>query len=235
MKKRKYNVVDCLWCGKAFYQQTAHHVYCCRNSYDSARAKIIKDRTSYCKICGSPYDSRKHESLYCSNECWRIDQGRKLLRYCVICGQMFMPWKCGIYHDFPVTCCEKCAKIYAFQQEQIRREKISVAFKGKNHPQWLGGKITFRGENWQWNRKRALERDQYKCKHCGITNKQHKKKWKCSLEVHHIKPFRFFDSAEEANQLENLISLCTSCHKLAEMQYYREHPNVKHRKDRDSF
>ena len=72
-----------------------------------------------------------------------------------------------------------------------------------------------------------------KCCSYGISNKAHKKKYKSSLEVHHIKPFRFFENDYmAANDLENLITLCISCHKKAEYEYYRRHPDVVCRKHR---
>lgn len=66
------------------------------------------------------------------------------------------------------------------------------------------------GPNWRKQRDRARARDQYLCKVCGKpeTGKQH--------DVHHKTPFRAFPSYEEANILENLTTLCSSCHRRAE-------------------
>jgi DEAD/DEAH box helicase domain-containing protein len=36
--------------------------------------------------------------------------------------------------------------------------------------------------------------------------------------VHHIQPFRSFSSREVANQLQNLITLCPTCHRSAEIR-----------------
>ena len=37
-----------------------------------------------------------------------------------------------------------------------------------------------------------------------------------SHDVHHIKPFRSFHSPEQANRLNNLVTLCSRCHHRAE-------------------
>jgi DEAD/DEAH box helicase domain-containing protein len=67
------------------------------------------------------------------------------------------------------------------------------------------------GPNWHIQRSQALQRDRYKCQLCGVlegTPGHH---------VHHIVPFRQFTSWIQANQLQNLVTLCPSCHKKAEL------------------
>jgi DEAD/DEAH box helicase domain-containing protein len=66
------------------------------------------------------------------------------------------------------------------------------------------------GSSWPRQRQRALERDQHRCQICGALeiNAPH--------HVHHKKPFRTFPSAEAANQLENLITVCPNCHHKVE-------------------
>jgi DEAD/DEAH box helicase domain-containing protein len=66
------------------------------------------------------------------------------------------------------------------------------------------------GPGWGKIRERVRARDGYKCQVCGTpeSGRQH--------DVHHKVPFRAFPSREEANRLDNLITLCPSCHKKAE-------------------
>jgi DEAD/DEAH box helicase domain-containing protein len=66
------------------------------------------------------------------------------------------------------------------------------------------------GPGWSQIRDRVRARDKYTCQVCGAveTNRQH--------DVHHKIPFRAFTSFVEANRLENLITLCPSCHHKAE-------------------
>jgi DEAD/DEAH box helicase domain-containing protein len=64
----------------------------------------------------------------------------------------------------------------------------------------------------QWDRIRMLvrQRDKFTCQVCGVqeTGKSH--------HVHHKIPFRAFLSAQEANRLDNITTLCPQCHKRAE-------------------
>jgi DEAD/DEAH box helicase domain-containing protein len=66
------------------------------------------------------------------------------------------------------------------------------------------------GPNWMQIRDRVRARDKYTCQVCGAveTNHQH--------DVHHKIPFRAFTSFAEANRLENLTTLCPSCHRKVE-------------------
>ena len=71
------------------------------------------------------------------------------------------------------------------------------------------------GPNWQAQREKALERDGYRCRTCGAVEDP--------LHVHHVRPFREYGYVPgrnrnylEANRLENLVTLCPSCHRRAE-------------------
>jgi DEAD/DEAH box helicase domain-containing protein len=66
------------------------------------------------------------------------------------------------------------------------------------------------GPNWKQQRDRARERDAFKCQVCGREegDRQH--------HVHHKTPFRQFESYLSANQLENLVTLCPTCHRRVE-------------------
>jgi DEAD/DEAH box helicase domain-containing protein len=74
------------------------------------------------------------------------------------------------------------------------------------------------GPNWQQQRNAARARDGYRCTLCGApepAGRQH--------DVHHRQPFRSFgyvpgqnDAYRQANQLENLATLCRACHQRAE-------------------
>ena len=72
------------------------------------------------------------------------------------------------------------------------------------------------GPEWPKIRERVRTRDGFRCQMCGRaeTGRQH--------DVHHKTPFRMFRDAtgkilrEQANRLDNLITLCPECHKKAE-------------------
>ncbi|MCO5192454.1 MAG: DEAD/DEAH box helicase [Anaerolineae bacterium] len=74
------------------------------------------------------------------------------------------------------------------------------------------------GPNWQTQRRQALNRDSHRCRTCGAAAKDGR-----TLHVHHIRPIRDYgyipganDAYLQANQLDNLITLCPSCHRQAE-------------------
>lgn len=62
----------------------------------------------------------------------------------------------------------------------------------RNYPEYI-----------RW-RKEVLERDNYACQSCGKSGS--------SLEVHHIKSFRYYPKLR--TKLSNGITLCKECHKL---------------------
>ena len=76
----------------------------------------------------------------------------------------------------------------------------------------LKGRPDYRGGNWDTVAREIRERDGYKCRTCGVSEE----KLGRQLDVHHVVPFRAFESSERANQPDNLISLCPSCHKQTE-------------------
>ncbi len=66
------------------------------------------------------------------------------------------------------------------------------------------------GPDWPKIRERVRARDGYRCQMCRLPedSRQH--------DVHHKIPFRQFPSAEQANRLDNLVTLCSNCHRKAE-------------------
>ncbi len=79
----------------------------------------------------------------------------------------------------------------------------------KDRMLWNADKNDY-GPDWKNIRAKALRRDGNRCQVCGASGSDQ------PLHVHHIKPFRSFTSRETANQLQNLITLCPSCHRNAE-------------------
>jgi DEAD/DEAH box helicase domain-containing protein len=74
------------------------------------------------------------------------------------------------------------------------------------------------GPNWSAQRELALERDAFRCRVCGAQGRAGN-----GLHVHHIRPFREYgyipgenEAYLVANDLENLVTLCGSCHRQAE-------------------
>lgn len=120
---------------------------------------------------------------------------------CIHCHQPFerKQWQLngsGRTGDF---CSKTCRDEY--------RQTVTI---GEQSPLWKGGAKTYRGRNWRAIRLKIVEAQAGNCADCG-------RHIGTSLPVHHIKPFRQFQTAEEANSIENLIGLCQSCHMKLEM------------------
>lgn len=131
------------------------------------------------------------------NSKWKL--GVKLT--CINCHQEFerKQWRLnqgGHTGDF---CSKKC-------RDEYRRLYV----RGENSPLWKGGYDGYRGRGWAKIRLLVVKAQDGKCAHCG-------KYVGSSLPVHHVTPFREFQTPVEANRLENLIGLCQSCHMKLEM------------------
>jgi DEAD/DEAH box helicase domain-containing protein len=74
---------------------------------------------------------------------------------------------------------------------------------------WKNDPIDY-GANWQKQRNLARQRDGFRCQVCGLLEQSK------SHDVHHKIPFRSFNSYQVANQFENLVTLCSACHRRAE-------------------
>ncbi len=85
---------------------------------------------------------------------------------------------------------------------------------------WYGAYSGNRGPNWEQQRAAARARDGHRCRQCGapeLPGRAH--------DVHHVVPFQTFGWIERendlyllANRLDNLMTLCPACHRLAERQ-----------------
>jgi hypothetical protein len=61
----------------------------------------------------------------------------------------------------------------------------------------------YQSEAWEQARAATLSRDRGRCQDCGVAE---------DIHVHHIKPIRDFEHSDDAHFVENLVTLCESCH-----------------------
>lgn len=85
-----------------------------------------------------------------------------------------------------------------------------IVQKLRDNQLWLNDHNKY-GSNWEDIKLKIKKRDQFTCQVCGMKEKGQ------SFHVHHIKPFRFFNTTQEANQFNNLTTLCSACHKRVEV------------------
>lgn len=195
----------CANCGKSFLiwqcliDRGSKGICCSRKCIQELR---IKNQQTPCEHCGKmfvprPSDTRNGGGKFCSHECSMYGRRKKISVTCRNCNKVFKVWPSYIKRGDGIFCSIKCTNEYNTAQ---------------HHYAWRGGRLEYRGENWGRQRADAFKRDNGTCQIC------HKKSpKKRENEVHHIKPFRDFNGDYiQANDLRNLITLCTKCHRRAE-------------------
>ena len=94
-------------------------------------------------------------------------------------------------------------KLYTDKQWRLRhKDQVKQIHKKSKDLNYYGG-----------NREKVIQRDGEKCIKCGITRKQHLRKYKRDITVDHINRLgRGVKLEIKDNRLENLQTLCISCH-----------------------
>ena len=124
------------------------------------------------------------------------------------------------------TECHTCGEALSLPVRRIRRAEVNfcsqgcrvqytinvVMTPGEDHPLYINGKGNDYGPNWPQIREATIQRDNERCQGCGVTREG----YHMDLHVHHITPFRLFDSRERANRMDNLVTLCATCHRQYE-------------------
>lgn len=207
-QSHKCTITQCPNCGKDVRSWPSNqHVYCNRQC-EIDYTHITKN----CPVCDKVFTyHRSWPRIYCSRRCTASVNAIKNLGVEIL----------------PLMHCEQCGKEIKRNKYKDKRfcsqrcfgEWQSENIVGENHPLFKGTRPEYYGPNWRMQRRAARKRDGYKCQCCGKPQKKNGR----SLDVHHIKPFREFFYAPgqnsnylAANDLLNLVSLCASCHKLAE-------------------
>lgn len=216
--------VDCRNCGstirrnKNWAESTDNHFCSMDCLSDHGRVDVT------CPGCGDVASKKKStvensENNFCSHSCRSVYNARiyntedpesKELVECDQCGDEYEKYSYRVGRYSRQFCSKQCK--YDFYSE-------SGWYSGENAPNWAGGITRFRyGRNWQTQRKRRLESDNYECVVCSMTNETHKSRYSKSLHVHHIIPRSKFMTDDEfdyerANRLDNLVTLCHPHHK----------------------
>ena len=158
-----------------------------------------------CARCDKPFEvlayvARKKPCRFCSTECYHADKkGRYITVPCTQCGKEFESanWQ------------RRRTKIGVFCSHKCYGRWRSANLKGAACP-WYKGRPGIKRYEGGWKRARqaAKERDNYTCRDCGVQHPPKSRK----LDVHHIVPYRRFKIPENANRLDNLLTLCRPCH-----------------------
>lgn len=178
--------------------------------------------TTSCEICDATFDYYPSEKpgRFCpdcveKNE-WQEPpvlegeahprwQGGKTELTCEVCESTFERYPGNITSEV-VLCSNDC-----------RAEWLSETFTGEGNPNYEGGSTGPYGQGWNRVRERALDRDDRTCVPCDTDAEELGR----NPDVHHIVPVRAFVESpvlveRDAHTLDNVASLCPSCHRRAE-------------------
>jgi 5-methylcytosine-specific restriction endonuclease McrA len=204
----------CNGCGTDFYDPKSRLEYCddCdpNAGENNGNWKGAKETTS-CERCGSTFEyyPSDKEGIYCS-ECIEYGEGldelgmdkfaERVGRVCEQCGTRLKVLRSKVERE-PVRFCS----------QECHGEWISENLHGEDHHCWKGGEVEY-GGHWWYVRRQARERDDYTCQMCGTTKEELGR----HPDVHHIDPIREFENPQDAHTIDNVVSLCPSCHHLVE-------------------
>jgi len=211
---------------------------CNKDGFNSERAMKIHHSTSHgdsiakektnCNICGtefSYYPSDK-KGLYCSN-CQENAVKKENLASAYqsknIKGEDNPRWSGGTDYYNCVNCGKSVERHINDAEERYKNtfcstDCLSEWRRGENHHQYIEESTTEYSENWFENRRKARSRDNNTCQKCAKSGGEYKDETGRELDVHHIIPARKFDDEKEADRLDNLITLCRSCHLKLEQE-----------------
>jgi 5-methylcytosine-specific restriction endonuclease McrA len=188
---------------------------------DNPNYSDAKEETT-CDSCGTTFEyyPSEKEGCFCS-ECVKNAEWRHTRQ---ISGADNPNWNGGKL-SFDCSVCERPVKRYPSDvtgeivlcSRDCHAEWLSEAFTGDGHPNWRGGGVGEYGPGWRAVREQALDRDDHACVLCGTDADELGR----NPDVHHIVPVRLFAAmraltVRDAHTLDNVVSLCPSCHRRAE-------------------
>lgn len=192
-------LVECPSCDKGFISKDGMYQH-----HTKEHGEQISKEKSQCDYCGSIYRVGFQEvGRFCSLKCCREFESEKhklnrIEKFCLECGESFnvMPSQSDRRY-----CSQRC---------------WGKTRTGPKNSNWQGGFERYYGPNWERQRRKALKRDQYRCQGCGKNASELRRE----PSVHHIRRLHWFKDNydkpkwyKKANRLENLTTLCESCHK----------------------
>ena len=196
--------VLCDNCGKKFSKSPSNikrtkHNFCsgqCEKKYRTGKPdpKAYRRQVVKCDNCGKEFVKRishikRNKSYYCSRKCFEeaVSQGETLT--CRNCNKTFYRVMSQIVKSVtPFSfCCRECYVEW---------------YRGERHALWKGGINPYPSEFNDSLKLAVRERDKYTCQECGYTEDD----LGYVLRTHHL------DYCKDHNNMDNLISLCKSCH-----------------------
>ncbi len=178
-----------------------------------------KGPTVQCLKCGNGFHvvpARAETAKYCSKECKYADRKAetKLTKTCKRCAKVFQTWRAQDNDFCSYNCawkakekkirknCAYCHKPFWIKRTEVETLCCSWECRINRLHSRMGPRSNPRF--WKIVRTTVLERDGWTCQGCRLVSFNGK-----SLHVHH----RIHRKNGGTEELENLITLCDSCHK----------------------
>lgn len=222
-KRKNGKDVECANCNKSFYiskskLKNQDKYFCSRECYLEDHKKKFK--TVQCAKCNKDIEisgsvltsyNKGRRTFYCSDKC---RSNRDVVLICEVCGVEFCSFRYRktnnengftILRPFRKTCSSECVK-KNYRENKERKDKISKAFSGTNHPNYVNG-ASYNGrirktdikENFGvTDKKEVFKKFKNKCFKCGS---------KKFLTIDHHLPF----SRGGLLTFTNCVLLCRSC------------------------
>ena len=150
-----------------------------------------------CQQCGKEFDPvnerPSHPAKYCSRLCRDKAQTKRITLVCRQCGKEFQRQK------YMETWSQERGPFCGFQCYGLWQKKQA---QGENNPNFVDHSNVRWAGQWERNRAAVLERDGYRCVHCGSSYRLH---------VHHKTAWE--PDQDDPHQIDNMETLCSSCHR----------------------
>lgn len=218
--------VACDYCGETVQRgpsEVNDITYCsdsCESNWKSEN-RVGENHPRYnqvsieCDWCGttlerSPSRVEKFDRQFCNSECRgayfsanpsELHEQERVTVHCDWCGESDERIPHRVSRNQFHFCDNAC-------KGEWRSEYVT----GDEHPNWKGGFDPYYGPNWVTQRELTRERDNYRCVLCGVSDSASQIIHDKELAVHHVTRLNDFDNPVKANELSNLLTVCTFCH-----------------------
>jgi hypothetical protein len=203
----------CKNCGKRINYRTALYSYglcrsCVKLGKRHPKYNPEKHKQYFCE-CGK-------EIKYGSKHCYSCSQKNKITQMGGFKGKNNPNYKHGKRNS--KRKCLDCNKLVSEYYDTLRCQECFGKWEcGENSPSYIHGNgyLPYPKE-FRHIRKEIIERDNFKCQNCTMTQEEHYKKWNRDIEIHHI------DYNKLNCERTNLITLCKKCNDKAnqDRDYY---------------
>jgi hypothetical protein len=206
-------------------------------SYELRASNRSRTKVYRCAVCRKAVPRApsqvKSRFVFCSRDCHYEARGlglvtRNVLKPYKVTEAGRAAWQAaaktrrGIPHKPPVSwTCETCGRVRTINRGNLAPARklrfcspdcAATGLAGTGNPAWRGGHPKYYGPRWRALRRATRAADHNTCQRCFV----HRDALGQELDVHHLRPVSSFDNADDANSIENTVTLCHPCHMVVE-------------------